>query len=201
MGKNAKPDQPIAELTQKVAPFARQEAVLYADRVELRYHGFLRQWRHRVHLHGTKEKLDSVRNPISPGLVVRFVLMLIGSIVFWPVLPFLIYFTYKFLQGRRRMYVLAYGSRIDRAGHQMNFPMFFLPADKPTPQAVEKFLAAFTDAHKAHMRKIQTAQSETHYITEIKQFNELKQDGVLSEDEFSAIKAELLGMREKKIGF
>ncbi|MSR64267.1 MAG: SHOCT domain-containing protein [Verrucomicrobiae bacterium] len=201
MAENAKPDQPIAELTQKVAPFARQEAVLFADRVELRYSGFLRQWRHRVHLHGTKEKLDSMRNPISAGLVARFVFMLIGSLVFSPALPFLIYFTYKFLQGRRRMYVLAYGSKIARGGQQLNFPMFFLPADKPTPQAVEKFLAAFTEAHKAHMRKLQTAQSETHYITEIKQFNELKQDGVLTEEEFAAIKAELLGMREKKIGF
>jgi hypothetical protein len=83
----------------------------------------------------------------------------------------------------------------------MNIPMFFLPADKPSSQAVEKFLASFTQAHKAHLRKIQTAQSETHYITEIKQFHELREENVLSEEEFSAVKAELLGMREKKIGF
>src|SRR5436190_24315590 len=109
MAENPKPDQPLAELTQKMAPFARQEAILYADRVELRYKGLVRQWRHRVHLHATKEKLDSVRNPITTALVVRFVLMLLAGLAIWPLLPFVGYYTYKFLQGRRRMYVLAYG--------------------------------------------------------------------------------------------
>jgi hypothetical protein len=99
------------------------------------------------------------------------------------------------------MYVLAYGSKFDRAGRQMNFPMFFLLADQPSAQAVEKFLAALAEAHKAHVRKIETAQSSANYITEIKQFHELRKEGVLTEDEFTAIKAELLGMREKKIGF
>lgn len=201
MAEKSKADQPLAELTQKLGPFSRQEAVLYRDRVELRYKGIIRQWRHRVHLHGTKEKLDCVRNPVSADLVVRVVLLLLASIVFWPLILVLGFTIYKFVQGRKQMYVLAYGSKIDRLGRQLNFPMFFLPADVPSPEAVQKFLAALADAHKAHIRKIQAAQSETNYITEIKQFHELREDGVLSEQEFSAIKAELLGMRQKRIGF
>jgi len=201
MEKKNRVDQPLAELTQKLGPCSRQEAALYSDRVELRYKGILRQWRHRVHLHATKEKLDCVRNPVTAGLVVRFVLLLLASIVFWPLIVFLVFTIYKFVQGRKRMYVLAYGSKMDRLGRQLNYPMFFLPADVPSPEAVEKFLAALADAHKAHIRKIQAAQSETNYITEIKQFHELREDGVLTEDEFSAVKAELLGMRQKRIGF
>jgi len=116
-------------------------------------------------------------------------------------LPWLLSYVYRFLQGRKGVYVLAYGNRADQLGRPMNFPMFLLPANEPSREAVEKFLRALAEAHKAHMRKLQTMQSETHYITEIKQFHELKKEEVLTEEEFAAIKAELLGMREKKIGF
>src|SRR5262245_16248867 len=126
-----KPDttKPIAELTQKVGPFARQEAALYADRVELRYQSPFRSWKHRVHLHGTKERLDYLRNPLTPQSVAGMVLLLVLTLLVWPLLPWLISYAYRFLQGRKGVYVLAYGNRTDQLGRQMNFPMFLLPAD------------------------------------------------------------------------
>jgi hypothetical protein len=201
MAANPDADKPIAELTQKTGPFARQEAVLHADRVALRFESPWRSWRHRVHLHNTKERLDYLRSPITVGGVAGLVVLTILTVLVWPLLPWLVSFVHRFLQARKGVYVLAYGNRLDQIGRPLSFPMFVLPSDNPSPEAVQKFLAALAEAHKAHSRKLQTMQSETHYITEIKQFHDLRQEGVLNEDEFSAIKAELLGMREKKIGF
>src|ERR1051325_32511 len=93
-----KSNQPLADLTQTIGPFAKQEAVLYPDRVELRYKGLIRQWRHRVHLHQTKEKLDSVRNPITAELIVRMFLFLIATAALWFLLPFFVYYVYEFFQ-------------------------------------------------------------------------------------------------------
>lgn len=201
MAVNNEPEKPIADLTQKVGLFGKQESVLYADRIEIRYQSLWNQWRHRVLLHGTKERLDYICNPVTFNSVLAVILSLGAGLVFWPVLPRALSLLLQFFHGRKGMYVLAYANKMDQLGRPMNVPMFFLPADNPSPQSLQTFLAAHARAHKAHMRKIEVAQSQTHYITEIKQFHELKQEGVIAEEEFAAVKSELLGMRQKKLGF
>lgn len=210
-------DEPknIAELEQRPGPFRRHHLTLYEDRLEIRVCGLLERYRIPFYLHMIKEEPDRVRE--IPWLWIVF-----GGAAFG--LAFLLGITGRpaevalggllasvalavavvQIPRMRRMYVYTYRPVGGDASRGRFEPHLYLLADRPSTGEVRRFVEQIGALQRRHIEKLKSEQEGDGgiaYARELERFTLLRERNVLSEHEYVQVKAKLLNLKPRRIGF
>ena len=203
----------IAEIDQRPFPFRRQRLTLWEDRIELRVDGLLERFRFPYYLHVIKEEPDRVR--VVPWLKLLFAaaclggasalapfrgiaepilalgLGLSGTIVLALALPLM-----------RARLVYAYRP-IGPDGPRTRYEPHLYLSDPSAPEVVE-FVGKIAAVQKRHIEKLKSeheGDAGIAYARELERFATLREKNVLTEHEFVQVKAKLLNLKPRRIGF
>ncbi len=204
-------DEPkkVADLVQRPLPWRRQKITLYEDRLELEVRSPAERFRIPFYLHMVKDEPDRVVS--VPWLWLAFGLACfvggvgVGERILSPILFALGGVTLVLQLPRiRSRFVYAYrtlGTEGQRARYE---PHLYLAVDQPSADEVRKFVDQVRVVQKRHVDRLKTEQEGEGGITyakELERFANLRERDVLTEHEFVQVKAKLLNLKPRRIGF
>lgn len=200
-------DEPkkVAELVQRPLPWRRQKITLYEDRLELEVRAPSERFRIPFYLHMVKDEPDRVVPVPWLWLVFGAVCLVggagLGAPIFFAIggLSLLLH-----LPGIRPRLVYAYRT-LGRDGSRARYePHLYLAVDQPSADEVRKFVDQVRIVQKRHVDGLKTEQEGEGGITyarELERFANLRERNVLTEPEFVQVKAKLLNLKPRRIGF
>jgi hypothetical protein len=200
----------IAEITQACG-FDRRTLALHADRVELLVSGPFDRYRMPVYLHSMKEDPDRIVWIPWRWLILAGLLLVAAGVAAGG--PWRHGGAAATLAGGavalgvsqalriRRMVVWFYRQRGDGPRMRLEPHVFLLPA-RPSAQEVARFIEVLAATQKRHVSKVREEEGPpVPYTRELQRFAELKEMKVVTEEEFAEVKAKLLNLRPRRIGF
>lgn len=209
------PAKKLAELTQRLFPRRLQTMTLFEDRIEVRVRGLLDRYRMPFYLHALKEEPDHV-------LTIPWAALALVGIVFGAGMALSLLEARPSdrtagmilsglgaagiaasLLGVRRLHVYFYkavpGADAARVRYE---PQLYLSPDRPTPDEVRRFEDLIRIAREKQVEKMRMEQEEPGSATrELERFANLRRDDVVTEDEYAQVKAKLLNLKPRRIGF
>ena len=213
--KEETPPKKLAELVQRTFPWRTQTLELYEDRMQLHVDGPLEHFRMPYYLHVLKDEPDVTASvprmwltlssaALIPGILLGllggrpvdsaagFCLSLAGAISLLLAVTRI-----------RRLHVYFYkvysSADSPRARYE---PQLFLYPDRPSRQEVAGFMELIKIAREKQVEKARTEHEEAiPYARELERFGNLMRDDLVTEQEFSLVKAKLLNLKPRMIGF
>ncbi len=207
-------DEPkkVSELTQTAGPFRRHDFTLYEDRLELCVTSLLERYRLPFYLHSIKEEPDRVRE--VRWLWVGFtVAALVGACWLGTAAGSLdralgaglgiLGLSAAVVQALRARLRLVYAYRSLGPGDRFE-PHLYLWPDRPSSGEARRFLDQFAAVQRRHIERLRSEQEGeggVAYARELERFATLREREVISEHEFVQVKAKLLNLKPRRIGF
>lgn len=210
-----KPKKKLAELTQTAFPFRKQSLLLYEDRLELRFRGLLDRFRIPFYLHVLKEEPDQT-------VMISWRSILLGSAVLAAGLALALLaarpsdapagwvlaglgaagLSTAILMIRRvkvYFYKSAPGSEFSSPRY---VPQLWLYLHRPSSDEVKRFEELLRIARERQVEKARIEQEDLiPYARELERFANLRREKVVTEEEYALVKAKLLNLRPRRIGF
>jgi hypothetical protein len=210
---------PVAELTQRQGIVVRRTFTIFPDRLQVFEKA--KFWRARWFMYFTavKEEPDVLRRRAALLWIVGIAFIILASFfimaflgdeydsdllpgyimagIFLVIGPACIV---RAVRRRNKISVLTYQQ--NQAG--TTTPHIWLKQSDPSPEHVRRFLDKLKETHVAWQQKWKQAQMGPAAATSaeaLKGFVELKNEGLITEDEFDRVKAKLLDESRAKIGF
>lgn len=200
-------DEPkkVAELVQRPLPWRRQKITLYEDRLELEVHSPTDRFRIPFYLHTIKDDPDRVVPVPWLWLVFGAVCLAGGAGLGTPILLAIGGLSLVLhLPGIRPRLVYAYRA-LGREGPRARYePHLYLAVNQPSADEVRKFVELIRVVQKRHidgLKSEQEGEGGITYAKELERFANLRERNVLTEPEFVQVKAKLLNLKPRRIGF
>ncbi|MHC4607551.1 MAG: hypothetical protein ACYTAF_11590 [Planctomycetota bacterium] len=205
----------LAELTQRSFPWRTQKLELFEDRMELHVRGVFQRFRVPFYLHPLKEEPD-VMLFVPWRLIVLFtvvaaaglVLALLGGRPADPVAGWVLALLGAAGLGGttlliNKLHVYFYKSSGGPDGGRVRYlPQLWVYPSRPSADEVRRFEELLKIAREKQVEKVRIEHEEMiPYARELERFDSLRKDELVTEEEYAAVKAKLLNLRPRKIGF
>ena len=210
-----KPKTKLAELVQRSFPFRTQKMELYEDRIELSVRSMLERYRIPFYLHTLREDPDIVllipwRTIFlsAAALLAGVALAVFGGrkldpIVGWGLAAIgtpMLFISWMMVA---RLNVFFYKAMPGLDPSQACFePQLFLYRDRPSPDEVSRFEELLGIEREKEVEKARIQREEPiPYARELERFENLRREKVVTEEEYALVKAKLLNIKPRRIGF